>query len=285
MSLSGKTLLAGVIGWPVAHSLSPRLHGFWLARYGIDGAYLPLAVRPDDIEDALRALPKLGFRGANVTVPHKPAAFAAMDRLSPTAARLGAVNTVVVDADGTLSGDNTDGFGFTENLLAGAPDLKIQGAVTTVFGAGGAARAVVAALVDAGAAEVRLVNRTRARAEALAHDLGGPVEPLPWDHTRTALEGTALVVNTTSLGMAGATPFDLDLQALPASATVTDIVYNPLETPLLAAARARGNRIVDGLGMLLHQARPGFEAWFGVAPEVTAELRDHVVAGLAPASE
>jgi shikimate dehydrogenase len=279
VNLSGNAVLAGVIGWPVRHSLSPRLHGFWLAELGIDGAYVPLAVRPEDFDQALRALPKLGFRGANVTVPHKQAAFAAVDEKSAVAERLGAVNTVVVGADGRLLGDNTDGYGFMQNLAVGAPGLDVKGKLVTVLGAGGAARAIVAALTDAGAAEVRIVNRTRERAEAMAQDLGGPIEPLPWDHLRSAFADTALVVNTTSLGMAGHDPLALDLSQLPPAAVVTDIVYNPLETQLLAAARAHGNVVVDGLGMLLHQARPGFEAWFGKAPEVSAALRRHVETG------
>ncbi len=282
MSLSGEAKLAGVMGWPVRHSLSPRLHGFWLAEHGIDGAYVPLAVKPDDFTDALRALPKLGFRGVNVTVPHKQAAFAAVDELSETAKRLGAVNTVVVAADGRLFGDNTDGFGFMESIKQAGAALAIKGRPVTVLGAGGAARAIVAALCDAGVAEVRLVNRTRARAEALAQRIGGPVEPLPWDHVRTAFSDTALVVNTTSLGMTGEPPLELELDALPADAVVTDIVYNPLQTPLLTQARARGNTVVDGLGMLLHQARPGFEAWFSVMPQVGDALRRHVEAGLNP---
>ena len=267
------------MGWPVSHSLSPRLHGYWLRQYGIDGAYLPLAVDPAGFEDAVRGLAALGFRGANVTVPHKEAAFAAMDRLSETAKRLGAVNTIVVEDDG-LFGDNTDGFGFLENLRAGAPGLDIAGRPVTVLGAGGAARAVVAALTDAGAAAVRIVNRTVARTDALAADLGGPIVAFGWDAAAAALADAALLVNTTSLGMDGQPPLELDLGALPTDTVVTDIVYNPLETPLLAAARMRGNAAVDGLGMLLHQARPGFEAWFGRAPEVTAELRSHVLAGL-----
>jgi len=265
------------MGWPVAHSLSPRLHGYWLGRYGIDGAYVPLAVDPAAFDAAVRGLAPLGFRGANVTVPHKEAAFAAMDSLSETAKRLRAVNTIVV-ADGRLHGDNTDGFGFLENLSAGAPGLDIRGRAVTVLGAGGAARAVVAALTDAGAEKVRIVNRTAARTDALAADLGGPIAAFGWRDTAAALGGAALVVNTTSLGMAGQPPLELDLDHLPADAVVTDIVYSPLETPLLAAARARGNAVVDGLGMLLHQARPGFEAWFGRAPEVTPELRAHVLA-------
>lgn len=282
MTLSGSAKLAGVIGWPVAHSLSPRLHGFWLDQNAVDGAYLPLPVAPENLDDALRALPKLGFRGANVTVPHKQAAFRAMDHVSDTARRLAAVNTIVVDADGALHGDNTDGFGFLENLKAGSPALEVQDKPVLVVGAGGAARAVVGALVDAGVAEVRLLNRTLSRAADLAQDIGGPVRPIAWNDADAGMAGVALLVNTTSLGMSGHDPLTLDLAALPLDATVNDIVYNPLRTPLLAAADARGNPVVDGLGMLLHQARPGFAAWFGVEPVVSDALRRFVEAGLQP---
>lgn len=284
MTISGKAKLAGVMGWPVAHSLSPRLHGFWLAEYGIDGAYVPLAVAPADFDAAVRALPKLGFRGANVTVPHKEAALAAMDRVDETARRIGAVNTIVVGEDGTLEGGNTDAFGFIENLRAGAPGWRGDAGPAVVLGAGGAARAVVVALLDAGVSEIRLANRTKERAEALAADLssgdGGGVTVVDWDARAEALAGAALLVNTTTLGMTGKAPLDIDLADLPATAVVNDIVYAPLETGLLAAARARGNTVVDGLGMLLHQARPGFARWFGHEPAVTPALRDHVLQGV-----
>ncbi len=276
MTLSGKAKLAGVIGWPVAHSRSPRLHGFWLEAYGIDGAYLPLAVKPEDFETVLRALPKMGFSGVNVTVPHKEAALACCDTVDDPARRIGAVNTIVVEPSGALHGSNTDAYGFIENLGAGVPD-----APAVLLGAGGAARAVAVALLDAGAPALRLVNRTHARAEALASDLADArISVGDWGDWTTCLAGAGLLVNGTSLGMEGQPPLEIALDALPADAVVNDIVYTPLETPLLANARRRGNRAVDGLGMLLHQARPGFAAWFGVDPAVTDELRDHVLESL-----
>jgi len=278
MRTTGRAAVAGVMGWPVAHSRSPQLHGHWLERYGIDGAYVPLAVPPDCLAQALRALAALGLRGCNVTVPHKEAALALVDTAAPAAARVGAVNTVVVEADGRLTGHNTDGFGFLETLRTTLPAWRADAGPAVVLGAGGAARAVVAALVDAGAPAVRLVNRTPERAASLAGSLGGPVAVVPWEERATALGGAALLANTTTLGMAGQAPLHLDLTALPADAVVTDIVYAPLETTLLAAARARGNPVVDGLGMLLHQARPGFKAWFGVEPTVDAALRAAVLA-------
>lgn len=279
MTISGKAKLAGVMGWPIGHSRSPRLHGYWLEQYGIDGAYVPLAVPPDRVEQAIRALPALGFRGCNVTVPHKEVAYRTVDRLDATAKRMGAVNTIVVGEDGALEGRNTDGFGFIENLTSGAPGWKAADGPALVIGAGGAARAVVASLLDEGAPRVWLVNRTRARADELATDIGGNIETADWVSRETLLEGAALVVNTTTQGMAGQPPLELDLRALPGSAVVTDIVYTPLMTPLLAEARTRGNRVVDGVGMLLHQARPGFAAWFGREPEVTEGLKAAVLQG------
>jgi shikimate dehydrogenase len=273
--LTGHARLAGVLGWPVAHSRSPRLHGFWLERHGLDGAYLPLPVRPERFAEAVRALADLGFRGANVTIPHKEAAFALCDVVGHSARRAGAVNTLVF-REGRIEGSNTDGFGFLENLRAAVPGWRAEAGPAVVLGAGGSARAIAAALLDAGCPRLTLVNRTRARAEALARALGGPVAVAE----RPPLEGAALLVNTTSLGMQGQPPLDLDLSPLPAGAVVADIVYVPLETPLLARARARGLAAVEGLGMLLHQARPGFEAWFGVAPVVDAALRDFVAADI-----
>jgi shikimate dehydrogenase len=277
VTLTAKGRLAGVIGWPVGHSRSPQLHGHWLARHGIDGAYVPLAVAPDRLAAALRGLPALGFRGCNVTVPHKEAAMALVDELDPLARRIAAVNTIVVREDGSLFGTNTDGFGFLANLQAGAPDWSAGQGPAVVIGAGGASRAIIVALTDAGAPEIRLANRTRARAEKLAAELGGPVTVVDWADRAAALDGAALLVNTTTGGMQGHAALDLPLDALPRTALVNDIVYVPLETPLLAAARARGHRVVDGIGMLLHQARPGFEAWFGVAPAVDAALRAAVL--------
>ena len=275
--LTGRARLAGVMGWPVGHSRSPRLHGYWLAQHGIDGAYLPLPVRPEAFAGALRALGDLGFRGVNVTLPHKEAALAACDQVDPEARRIGAVNTIEF-VDGALRGSNTDGFGFLENLRQGAPSWQPTAGPAVVLGAGGAARAVLVALADAGVPRILLLNRTRDRAESLAAELGGPIDVRAWEERAEALGDAGLLVNTTSLGMAGQAPLDLALDALPRSALVTDIVYQPLETALLVAARARGNTVVDGLGMLLHQARPGFEAWFGIRPEVTEALRQFVMA-------
>lgn len=277
--ISGKARLAGVMGWPVGHSRSPLLHGHWLARYGIDGAYVPLAVPPERIEQALRALPALGFRGCNVTVPHKEAAFRLVDRLDRTAQRIGAVNTIIVAEDGSLEGRNTDGYGFWENLRQLAPaDCQPQTGPALVLGAGGAARAIITALLDQGVPEIRLVNRTRARAEELATALDDArVRVADWQDRAVLLDGAHLLVNTTTQGMQGQPPLEIDLASLPATALVTDIVYTPLMTDLLAQAQRRGNAIVDGLGMLLHQARPGFHAWFGTDPQVDEALRRHVL--------
>jgi shikimate dehydrogenase len=271
------------MGWPVGHSLSPTLHGYWLSTLGVDGAYVPLAVQPEYFGSALRMLPKLGFAGVNVTIPHKEAALRAVDDVDPVAQRIGAVNTVVVRPDGTLRGSNTDAFGFIENLTWRHPAWAAAGGPAVVIGAGGAARAVVVALQDAGVPSVRLVNRTRARAEALAAALEGviegrAIEVRDWETRSLALEGAALLVNTTSLGMTGQPPLDLDLTHLPKSSAVCDIVYVPLETDLLKAAKAAGHPVIDGIGMLLHQARPGFAAWFGLEPSVDEALLKHVLA-------
>jgi shikimate dehydrogenase len=283
VSLTGNSKVAGVIGWPVSHSLSPRLHGYWLQLHGIDGAYIPLPVAPENVEAAVRALPVLGFQGANVTVPHKEAVFRAVDQTDEMARRLGAVNTIVVTADGAIEGRNTDGRGFLESLRAAETGWRPERGPAVILGAGGAARAIVAALLAAGVPEVRLLNRTAARADELAGQIGdagqGALDVVPWEQRNDALGGAALLVNTTTLGMVGNPPLSIALNDLPPAATVLDIVYKPLETDLLAAARGRGNPAVDGLGMLLHQARPSFAAWFGVEPHVTAELRQHVLTG------
>lgn len=281
MPVGGKTKVAGVMGWPVEHSLSPRLHGFWLAEHGIDGVLVPLPVKPENFADALRALPKLGFVGASVTLPHKEAALALADEVDAQARRIGAVNTLIVRPDGGVLGRNTDAFGFMESLREGAPRWRADAGAAVVLGAGGAARAVVAALSEAGVSEIRVVNRTVARARELARAMNSVVVARPWAERAEALAGAALVVNTTSLGMQGQPPLDLDLAPLLATATVADIVYAPLETPLLKAARARGLAGVDGLGMLLHQGRPAFAAWFGVEPTVTPALRAAVLEGRA----
>jgi shikimate dehydrogenase len=274
MILSGHARLAGVIGYPVAHSRSPRLHGTWLERHGIDGAYLPLAIPPDDFAACVAALAKMGFAGANVTIPHKEAAFAVCDRVADSARRAGAVNTLVFTPMG-IEGANTDGSGFLANLRAHGVDPAAGPAL--VLGAGGAARAIATALQDAGAA-VTLCNRSPARAAALARDFG--LAHIPWEARADALADHALVVNTTSLGMAGHPALDLDLTRAAPGMAVADIVYVPLETGLLAEARARGLVAVEGLGMLLHQAVPGFAAWFGVTPVVDDALYRAVAADL-----
>ncbi|MDE2166138.1 MAG: shikimate dehydrogenase [Alphaproteobacteria bacterium] len=270
----------GVMGWPVAHSLSPALHGYWLKQHGIDADYVKCAVPPDKLAEALKTLVAEDWRGCNLTMPHKEAAIELVDRLDPAARRIGAVNTVVVES-GRLAGYNTDGFGFLENLRAGAPGFDAKAGPAVVLGAGGAARAIVDALSEAGAPEVRLANRSLGRARNLARSLGGAVEPVSWERHAAALDGAALLVNATSLGMKGNPPLEIDLARLPKTALVNDIVYAPLETPLLKAAKARGNRVVDGLGMLLHQGRPGFKLWFGVMPDVTPALRAAVLAAMA----
>ncbi|MGK7869264.1 shikimate dehydrogenase [Falsiroseomonas sp. E2-1-a20] len=280
--LSGKALKAGVLGWPVAHSRSPRLHGFWLDRHGIDGAYLPLPVRPEHFAEAVRALSRLGFAGVNVTIPHKEAAYALCDAVDAVGQRAGSVNTLFFRTDGRIEGTSTDGYGFLESIREQAPGWRASDGPAVILGAGGAVRSVAAALLDAGCPKLVLVNRTVARAEALARDLGGAVavsdQPL--------LRDAALLVNGTSMGMQGEPPLEIDLAPLadrgPLGAVVADMVYVPLETPLLAQARALGLRAVDGLGMLLHQARPGFTEWFGVAPRVDAELRAFVAHDLLP---
>ncbi|MGE5441514.1 MAG: shikimate dehydrogenase [Bacteroidota bacterium] len=282
-AITGRARVAGVVGWPIAHSLSPRLHGLWLRHYRIDGAYVPLAVRPEHLGDVLSALPKVGFRGVNVTFPHKERALELVDAATPAARRIGAVNTIVVDAGGSLIGSNTDAFGFLENVREAIPAWRAGRRPAVVLGAGGAARAIVFALVEEGMPEIRLVNRTAGRADALAADLGGPVRPLPWTDRAASLAGASLLVNATTLGMRHQPPLDIDLTGLPGDAVVCDIVYSPLETPLLASAKARGNPVVDGLGMLLHQARPGFAAWFGLLPEVLPGLRERLLTDIAPA--
>ena len=275
--VTGKAKVAGVMGWPVGHSRSPRLHGYWLDRYAVDGAYVPLPVTPENLGPAVRGLAALGFAGANLTIPHKEAVMPLLDSVDETARRIGAVNTIVVGPDGELAGSNTDAYGFIENLRAGAPAWRAAAGPAVIIGAGGAAKAVAVALAEAGVAEIRIVNRTEARARALAETVGAST--VAWDARRTALDGAALVVNASALGMTGQPPLDLDLSALPKTAVVNDIVYAPLETPLLAAARARGHPVVDGIGMLLHQGRPGFRAWFGVDPAVDDALRAHVLGG------
>ena len=268
------------MGWPVMHSRSPALHNYFFQHYGLAGTYVPLAIEPADLEGALRALGPLGFAGCNLTIPHKERALAIVDEVDALARRIGAISCVVVRPDGSLAGTNNDVHGFARNILQQQPDWRADAGPAVVIGAGGGARAVIYSLVDRGANEIRVANRTRARAETLAREFGSAVTPVDWDDRHHALDGAALLVNTTSQGMVGQPPLDVNLQQLPASALVADIVYIPLETPLLAAARRRGNRTVDGLGMLLHQACIAWQLWFGLDPEVTPALRRHVEATL-----
>lgn len=270
--------LAGVMGWPVAHSRSPLLHNHWIAEHGLRGAYVLLPVQPEKIEQALRALPVLGFAGCNLTIPHKVAAMAIVDHLEPLAQRIGAANTIVVGADGALTGRNTDAYGFIQSLRDAQPGWRADAGPACVVGAGGAARAVMAGLLDEGASEIRLSNRSDAKAMDMAQEFGPRVRAVPWAERHAALEGVALLVNTTNQGMHGQEALDLRLDVLPATALVSDIVYVPLETPLLVAAKARGNATVNGLGMLLNQARPAFEAWFGPLPAISPPLMEKVLA-------
>ncbi|RMH49532.1 MAG: shikimate dehydrogenase [Alphaproteobacteria bacterium] len=270
--------LAAVIGWPIGHSKSPRVHQFWLRKYGLCGYYIPIGLRPENFEAGIRALPRLGFAGANITLPYKEAVLHLASSVSDRAALIGAANTISFRPDGSFHADNTDGYGFIENLRQGAPDWDPRAGPALVLGAGGASRAVVSALLKAGVPELRIANRTRQRAQNIAEAYGARVTVVDWNAISQAVAGARTIVNTTSLGMTGQPPLNISLQHAHAEALVTDIVYQPLITPLLDQARARGLRIVDGLGMLLHQAVPGFHHWFGVRPEVDEELRRAVLA-------
>ncbi|WP_224824272.1 shikimate dehydrogenase [Cognatishimia sp. MH4019] len=272
------TPLAGVIGDPIAHSRSPQLHGHWLKRYGLPGQYMPLHVTTDTLADTLRLLPKLGFVGLNVTIPHKEAVVGLADIVTDRAALMGAANTLIFRKDGKIHADNTDGYGFLENLRSGAPNWAPSRGPAAVFGAGGASRAVIAALLEAGVPQILLTNRTRQRAEYLQKEFGSKIVVVDWVKAGNILEDAATVVNTTSLGMTGHSELRVPLDGLRSDAVVTDLVYAPLETKLLRDAREMGCVTVDGLGMLLHQATPAFERWFGKRPEVDEELRAAVLA-------
>ncbi len=269
--------LAGVIGAPIGHSRSPALHGHWLKTYGIRGHYIPLEVSQDDLPEVLRAMPRMGFVGANVTIPHKETVLKLADLVTDRAALIGAANTLIFRKDGKIHADNTDGYGFIENLRQTVPDWDPKAGAAAVLGAGGAARAVIASLLEVGVPEIRLTNRTRSRSEALRSEFGTKVVVFDWVQAGNAIDGAATVVNTTALGMTGKPEFRVPLDGLSRDAVVTDLVYAPLDTTLLKAAREVGCRTVDGLGMLLHQAVPGFERWFGVRPQVTDELRRAVL--------
>ena len=280
MSQLDRFLMAGVIGWPVMHSRSPKLHNYWLDHYGLAGTYVPLAIKPEGLEAALRALAPLGFSGCNITVPHKERALALVDEIDPVARRVGSISCVAVRSDGSLAGSSNDGYGFIHHLLHERSGWRADTGPAVVIGAGGGARAVVHSLAERGAREIRVTNRAFARAQALEQHFGAPVKATEWNDRHVALEDAVMLVNTTSAGMLRQPPLDLALDRLPVTALVYDIVYVPLETPLLADARRRGNPTIDGLGMLLHQARPAWKVWFGIEPEVTPELRALVEATL-----
>jgi shikimate dehydrogenase len=270
--------IAGLLGWPVAHSRSPVIHNHWLAHYGIPGRYVLFPVPPEKLEAAVRGIAALGLRGCNVTTPHKQAIFPLLDRVDDLARRIGAVNTVVVEKDGSLTGFNNDGNGFIQSLKDVDPQWRPDTGPIAVLGAGGAARAVVASLAAQGAKEIRLANRTLDKAKEIADAVGAVVKVLPWEARHDALDGIAMLANATSLGMAGKPPLEISLDRLPKRALVGDLIYIPPETPLLAAARARGNVTINGLGLLLNQARPAFNAWFGVMPEITPALKQAIAA-------
>lgn len=268
-----KIPLAGVIGSPIAHSRSPALHGHWLKTFGIPGFYIPMDVASENLAEVLRALPKAGFVGVNVTVPHKVAVMELADLVTDRATLIGAANTLIFRKDGKIHADNTDGYGFIENLRQNAPEWNPAAGPAAVFGAGGAARAVIASLLDVGVPEIMISNRTRIRAEGLQHDFGHRLRVVDWVQAGNMLEDAATVVNTTSLGMVGKPELRVPLDGLQKGALVTDLVYAPLQTRLLRVAQEMGCVTVDGLGMLLHQAVPGFERWFGQRPVVDAATR------------
>ena len=277
MTVDHKTKVAGVIGWPISHSKSPKVHSYWLDKYSINGAYLPLSVAPERLDQALCGLSALGFSGVNITIPHKVAALEICDTIDEIAQRIGAVNTVTVCKDGSLTGTNSDAYGFIENLQRNSAwSASIGPAV--ILGAGGAARAISVALSDAGVKEIRIINRTKEHAESLIKiSKIENAQALNWEERHEALDGAGLLVNSTKLGMVNCETLDINLSALPDTAVVNDIVYAPILTELLKKSKERGHEIVDGLGMLLHQARLGFKLWYGVNPEVNNEQRLHVL--------
>lgn len=276
MASTSNYITAGVMGWPVAHSRSPVLHNHWIAEHGMSGAYVLLPVEPARLEAAVRGLGALGFKGCNITIPHKVAAMALVDRVDELARKVGAINTIVVESDGTLTGRNTDVGGFIESLREDCPTWRADAGPVAVVGSGGAARAVITGLLAEGVREIRLTNRSAEKAQTMAAEFGPSVHARPWEQRHAMLEGCALLVNTTNQGMHGQPALDLKLDALPLTAPVSDIIYVPLETPLLAAARQRGHTTVNGLGMLINQARLAFEAWTGVKPASSAELLEKV---------
>jgi shikimate dehydrogenase len=276
--MHNKFKMAGVMGWPVAHSRSPTIHNYWIGLHKLEGAYGIFPVAAENLETAIKGLKALGIAGCNITIPHKVNAMQLVDWVDPLAKRIGAINTIVVKPDGELHGFNNDAFGYIESLREAQPAWQANLGPVVVLGAGGAARAIIVGLIDEGATEIRLINRSKNKADEIANEFPVTVKSYEWRERHDALNGCALLINTTSLGMQGQEALDLQLDQLPRSALVSDAIYAPLETQLLMRARIRGNCTVNGLGMLLHQARPAFKAWFGVMPEVTAELRQIITA-------
>jgi shikimate dehydrogenase len=275
--MNNSFIIAGVMGWPVAHSRSPLIHNHWIQQYNLTGAYGAFPVEPSNLEAAIRGIQALGLAGCNITIPHKVNAMAYVDWVHPLAQRMGAINTVVVQRDGALHGFNNDGFGFIQSLLEAQPTWQASASPIVVLGAGGAARAIIVSLLDAGATNIRVINRTHSKAEELAQEFGAFVTSVQWQNREDALVAASLLINTTSQGMHREPALDISLTNLPTDAMVFDAVYIPMETPLLKEARQRGNSTVNGLGMLIHQARPAFQAWFGVMPEVTDKLYAKVI--------
>jgi shikimate dehydrogenase len=270
--------LAGVMGWPIAQSRSPILHNYWIEKYNLTGRYVPLAVRPERLADAIRGLPALGFRGCNLTMPHKQLAMTMVDDVTDTAKRIGAINCIVVGDDGRMSGTNNDGNGYVLSVQEVAPQWKPSDGPIAILGAGGAARAIIVALAERGVLEIRLINRTFEKAERLAKEFSPTVKPIVWDKRSDVIGDVALLINATDQGMIGKPALDISLDKLSKQTLVSDLIYVPPETSFLAAAKARGNVTINGLGMLLHQARPAFQAWFGVLPEITSDLRAKIMA-------
>ena len=281
MKQPDRFLMAGVMGWPVLHSRSPLMHNYWMAQQGLAGTYVFLEIKPGDLEAALRAMHPLGFYGCNLTIPHKLDAMTIVDEVDDVARKIGAISCVVVREDGSLFGTNNDWLGFIGNLKQQQPAWRADAGPVAVIGAGGGGRAVCYALLQQGATEIRLINRTSEKAAAIAGDFGGPIQVLPWADRHDALDGVAMAVNVTSQGMVGEPALDLRLDRLSQSALAADIIYTPLESAFLAAARERGNRTINGLGMLLHQGPPAWKMWFDVEPTVTAELRERMEQSIA----
>jgi shikimate dehydrogenase len=267
-----------VMGWPIAQSRSPVLHNYWIEKYKLNGRYVPLAVRPERLVDAIRGLPALGFRGCNLTMPHKQYAMTMVDSLTDTAKRIGAVNCIVVSDDGRISGTNNDGNGYVLSILEVAPQWKPSDGPIAILGAGGAARALVVALLERGAKEIRLINRTFEKAERLAQEFGPAIKPISWGKRSDSIGDVSLLTNATNQGMIGQPALDISLDKLSKQTLVSDLIYVPPETSFLVAAKTRGNVTINGLGMLLYQARPAFQAWFGILPEITPDLRATIMA-------